>query len=95
MADIRASDIVSSLAGHDCGRLYVVKSTDGICAELVDGKIRRLNRPKRKKLRHMEKRGETALGELDKAFPDTVTDKNIRTTLAIFKAEEVTRLGKR
>lgn len=55
MEDIKVFDIVESLAGHDKGRLYVVLETDENYLMLVDGKIRTLQNPKRKKRRHAAK----------------------------------------
>ena len=60
MAEIRPSDIVKSLAGHDKGRLYIVLESKNEYAILADGKIRQLLNPKRKKLKHL-----TRMGEID------------------------------
>ena len=51
--DICKSDIVVSLAGRDRGQLfYVLDIKDGY-AFLVNGKTRKLENPKRKKLKHI------------------------------------------
>lgn len=55
MEDVKVFDIVESLAGHDKGRLYVVLKADDAYLSLVDGKIRTLQNPKRKKRRHVAK----------------------------------------
>ena len=86
-------DIVASRSGHDADRLYVVIATEPERVLLCDGKRRRLHCPKRKNLRHVEKRGGTNLAE--RLQSGAATDKEIRTTIAIFKAQEGTRLGKR
>lgn len=86
MTSVRSSDIVSSLAGHDAGSLYLVVTTEGGFAQLCNGKTKRLRNPKRKSLRHLEKRGETALA--GKLSDGSATDKDIRKALAVFKAEE-------
>ena len=54
MTQIKAADIVRATAGHDSGRLYVVLALEGRYAILADGKRRRLDHPKRKKLRHLK-----------------------------------------
>lgn len=46
--------VVKSLAGRDAGRLFVVIGTDLDFAILADGRLRRTEKPKRKKLRHLE-----------------------------------------
>ena len=51
--DIARSDIVKSAAGRDRGRLFFVLGTEGEILLLADGKTRRLEKPKRKKRRHV------------------------------------------
>ena len=53
--NILVSDVVVSTAGRDQGRLYYVISTDELFLMLVNGKDRTLDKPKRKKLRHVQK----------------------------------------
>ena len=47
-------DVVQSRAGHDCGRLFVVMADeqDGY-ALLCDGRLRTIDKPKRKKAKHI------------------------------------------
>lgn len=52
--EIQKADVVRSLRGRDSGELFFVLSTDGVYALVVDGKGRRLEKPKKKKLRHLE-----------------------------------------
>ena len=63
--EISKSDIVISLAGHDKGKLFFVIDTDGVYVTLVDGKGRRVEKPKRKKLIHVRKvlRSDSKLAE--------------------------------
>ena len=51
--DIARSDIVKATAGRDKGRLFFVLETEGVFLLLADGKTRRLERPKRKKRKHV------------------------------------------
>ena len=51
--DIARSDIVKSAAGRDRGRLFFVLGTEGEFLLLADGKSRKLERPKRKKRKHV------------------------------------------
>ena len=53
--EISKSDLVLSIAGHDKGMLFYVISTDGVYVNLVNGKERTLEKPKRKKLKHVRK----------------------------------------
>ena len=43
-----------SLAGHDKGKTYVILSVDENYVYLVDGSIRTLQNPKKKKLKHVQ-----------------------------------------
>ena len=51
--EIHKSDIVLSEAGRDKGMLFFVIDTDGVYVSLENGKERKLETPKRKKLRHV------------------------------------------
>lgn len=87
METARSPDIVFSLAGHDRGREYVVLSTDGKRALLVDGKTRKLTNPKRKSLKHLCL-GETGTTELAEALcAGKATDSAIRKELAKYRSE--------
>ena len=61
-----------SLAGHDKGRLYVISDVQEPYVFLVDGKIRTANRPKKKKLIHVQP---------DYEMTDAVRDEDIRKVL--------------
>ena len=50
--DIARSDIVKSTAGRDKGKPFFVLEVEGDFLLLADGKIRKLERPKRKKRKH-------------------------------------------
>ena len=52
--DIAKSDVVRSAAGRDKGKLFFVLETEGEFLLLADGRRRRVERPKRKKRRHVE-----------------------------------------
>ena len=53
--EISKSDLVLSLKGHDQGMLFFVLDTDGVYVSLVNGKERKVEKPKRKKLKHVRK----------------------------------------
>ena len=61
-----------SLAGYDKGRLYVISDVQEPYVFLVDGKIRTANRPKKKKLIHVQP---------DYEMTDAVRDEDIRKAL--------------
>ena len=43
-----------SLAGHDKGKLYIIIEADGAYVYLSDGRLRPLDKLKKKKLRHIQ-----------------------------------------
>ena len=46
--------LAKSKAGHDAGNIYIIVETDAQYVYLVDGKIRTLDKPKRKKRKHVQ-----------------------------------------
>ena len=53
--EISKSDFVLSLAGRDQGMLFFVLDTDGVYVSLANGKERKVEKPKRKKSKHVRK----------------------------------------
>jgi ribosomal protein L14E/L6E/L27E len=53
ITDIGKGSIVQSVAGRDKGHIFFVLDTIGDYALLVDGKIRRIENPKTKKIKHV------------------------------------------
>ena len=86
--EINQSDIVLSLAGRDQGKLFYVIKTDGVYALLANGKDRRLERPKRKKLKHVRKvpRTESRLAVRIRSG-EKVLNTELRRDLAQFSQE--------
>ena len=62
--------IVKSLKGHDTGRVYlVVAILDENFVLLCDGKYRKIDNPKQKRIKHLEFVGEVApTGELTDSY---------------------------
>ena len=59
---IREGDVVLSRAGRDSGRAFVVlEAIDENYVLIVDGRLRTLERPKKKKRRHLLKASETRM----------------------------------
>lgn len=70
--------IVRSAAGHDKGDFFVVLSFDGVHAMICDGKHRMLQKPKKKKFKHLFLT-KTVLDETS-----MVSDRSIRRALREF-----------
>ena len=54
LPDLTIADVVISTAGRDGGKLFYVLEADDTYLLLVDGKGRRIEKPKRKKLKHVQ-----------------------------------------
>ena len=83
ISDISISDVVISLAGRDQDTLFYVIGEDGLFLLLANGKDRPLDRPKRKKRKHVQKvlRSETRVAMKLKSG-DKVLNSELRRDLA-------------
>ena len=59
--EIHISDIVRSTAGRDKGKLFFVLEVEDRYALLADGKVRKLEHPKRKKKLHFRLESQCSL----------------------------------
>ena len=80
---IATADVVSSTAGRDQGELFYVLEADDQFVTLVNGKNRPVEKPKRKKRKHVEKvlRSETRVAEKIRSG-DKVLNGELRRDLA-------------
>lgn len=75
--------IVRSKAGRDKGDLFIVLKTEGEFAFIANGELRKVDRPKKKKLKHLQKTGyvtEFIRNKLETA--GKVTNSELRKALA-------------
>ena len=81
--NISPADVVISTAGRDQGELFYVLCTEEQFVTLVNGKNRTLEKPKRKKRKHVEKvlRSETRVAEKIRSG-DKVLNGELRRDLA-------------
>ncbi len=83
--DISKSDIVISLAGRDEGKLFYVIDTEENFVLIADGKGRKLENPKRKKLKHVRRVSRTETRVAVKIQNgDKVLNSELRRDLAAF-----------
>ncbi len=86
--EIKKTHIVVSLAGRDKDRPFIVVETENDFVYLVDGKLRKLEAPKKKRRKHVAfagQLGERLSGKLLRE--DKVLNSEIRRALAEFTAE--------
>ena len=83
ISDFIISDVVVSTAGRDQGKLFYVVGTDPVYLFLANGKDRTLEKPKRKKRKHIQKvlRSETRVAEKLR-LGDKVLNSELRRDLA-------------
>ena len=83
--DIARSDIVKATAGRDKGKLFFVVDVEEDLLLLADGKTRRLERPKRKKRKHVvfQARFDCRVSEKIRSG-EKLTNSDLRKTLAQF-----------
>ena len=81
--DIAKADIVISTAGRDQGKLFYVVTTENGYAFLANGKGRKIESPKRKKLKHVRRVTRTDSRVAQKILQgDTVLNSELRRDLA-------------
>ena len=81
--DIARSDVVRSAAGRDRGDLFFVLEIHGAFLLLADGRRRRVERPKRKKRKHVEAAGAPHTRTAEKIrCGEAVPNSELRRTLA-------------
>ena len=88
ISDLIISDVVISTAGRDQGKLFYVIDADPVYLTLANGKDRALDRPKRKKRKHVQKvlRSETRVAEKLRRG-DKVLNGELRRDLAFLARE--------
>ena len=83
--DISKSDIIESLAGRDKGKFFYVMDVEDNYVLIADGKGRKLENPKRKKLKHVRRVSRTETRVAVKIQNgDKVLNSELRRDLATF-----------
>ena len=83
--DISKSDIIESLAGRDKGKFFYVMDVEENYVLIADGKGRKLENPKRKKLKHVRRVTRTETRVATKILNgDKVLNSELRRDLATF-----------
>ena len=95
ISDFNISDVVQATAGRDRGKLFYVIAQEDACLLLANGKDRPLDRPKRKKCKHVQMvlRSETRVAEKLR-HGDKVLNSELRRDLAFLAGQmQVNNLG--
>ena len=88
LSDIHISDVVLSTAGRDKNELFYVIGEDPLYLTLANGKDRSLDKPKRKKRKHVQKvlRSETRVADKIR-LGDKVLNGELRRDLAFHASQ--------
>ena len=92
--EVDKSSLIVSKAGRDKGQLFYVIDTDEQYAYLADGKSRKLEKPKRKKRKHIEQipRTESRIAEKIRNG-EKVLNSELRKELASFGQKQSQNQG--
>lgn len=88
MIEYVKGSLVKSLAGHDKGNLFIIIDESKEYVTLVDGKIRTLERAKKKKKKHVQivhYKDETLSKKL--MYGEHVTNEEFRSLIKCYKRE--------
>lgn len=86
---VKIGQVVKSKAGRDSGRVFLILSIlDEEYVEVVDGDLRKLNRPKKKKIKHLVIYNSIEWEFSDKLNKDIeINDAIVRRILEPYKGE--------
>ncbi|MCL2124927.1 MAG: KOW domain-containing RNA-binding protein [Oscillospiraceae bacterium] len=91
---IGKADVVVSRNGRDEGKRFIVIDTDGEYSLIADGKGRRVDKPKRKKNKHLKLEDRADSHITDKLTSgEKVTNNEIRRALAQYAADRADEGG--
>jgi ribosomal protein L14E/L6E/L27E len=84
--EFKTQTVVLSLAGHDKGKLFAILASESENFVLIaDGRHRKIQKPKKKKVKHLK-----ALGELELKNPASATNRELLRALRSFKEQHKT-----
>lgn len=84
--NIKKGAVVVSIAGHDKGGIFaVIGFSNGEYALIADGKVRKLEKPKKKKLKHLR-----VIGELEQGNP-MQTNRQLKKALKQYAQNELSQ----
>lgn len=86
---MEAGSIVISKAGRDIGKRFIVLKIDAEYAYLSDGDLRKVDKPKKKKIKHIQKTN--SISQLVKAKLESgelIENFQIRQVLSDFKPDD-------
>ena len=90
--EIKRGAMVKSKAGRDKGRMFlVIDIVDGNYALISDGNLRRIEKPKKKKILHLEATGYAKTSEVFEK-EEKLTNSGVRKIISSYLSENQTIL---
>lgn len=90
MNKLQYGQVVKSKAGRDKDKIFVIIDLEGEYAYLVDGSLRRIEKPKQKKIKHIQPTNNIIQEIKDKLEKDMkVTNVDIRRNLALYQMNDL------
>ena len=83
MNEFAIGGVAVSTAGHDTGKCYVIFQIDSEYVYLVDGRIRTIDRPKKKKMIHIRMLSEIDQNLADKINSNTAKNEEIKRAIKL------------
>lgn len=77
--------LVRSKAGHDQGKLYVIMDMQSEYLYVVDGTIRTLSNPKKKKIKHVQPIHHVLTELVEKKQNGTLIDENVKRAIKLYE----------
>ncbi|TCT14089.1 hypothetical protein EDC18_107158 [Natranaerovirga pectinivora] len=88
MENFQIGQIIKSKAGRDKDRLFVIIDIKGEYVYLVDGNLRKLEKPKMKKIKHIQPTNNIVESIQEKIINDQkILNAEIRKTIQLFQTE--------
>lgn len=85
MSQISIGSFIVAIKGHDKNKIYVIKSMDHEYVYLVDGKIRSVTHPKKKKKKHIQLISIKNESIYQKLVKETIRDEDIKRAIKLMK----------
>ncbi|MBC7958767.1 MAG: KOW domain-containing RNA-binding protein [Vallitaleaceae bacterium] len=92
MEKLQCGQIIKSKAGRDQGKVFIIIEMDDEYVYLVDGNLRRLENPKKKKQKHVQPTHiiiETIKNKIEKA--EKLTNADIRKEMIVYQKDPENR----
>lgn len=87
-SDLKKGQVVKSISGRDKGKVFLIfEIVDDDMVTIVNGKLRGVEKPKLKKVKHLMVHNEVINGFYDDKLPVSMNNSKIRDLLKSYEAK--------